>query len=75
VTNQIVIDLHEATPVVFVDGVQVGVKIDITFHREGGLQVRSLRLSGVPTEAEIAAAFRADDGKTATASAPHRERP
>jgi hypothetical protein len=69
-TNQIVIDLHEATPVVFVDGVQVGVKIELTYHREGGLQVRSLRVSGIPTDAEIAAAFRADDGESATASAP-----
>lgn len=42
-------------PAVYVDGVRVGVRLDVTFHREGGLQAKKVSISGIPTEVEIAA--------------------
>ncbi len=47
-TQTVEIDMSTTPPTVTVDGVQVGVSISVTFHKVGGLQVKSLTIRNVP---------------------------
>lgn len=47
-TQKIEIDLSVSPPSVVVDGVQVGVRLSVTYHKAGGLQVQSLTIKNVP---------------------------
>lgn len=50
-TGEIVIKMG-APPVVFMDGEEVGCRINITFHKAGDLNVKSIQILNLPEPEE-----------------------
>lgn len=51
-TTSVYIDLDTVPPTVYINGHQTGCRAEFTYHREGGLNIQSLRLTNIPVVPE-----------------------